>query len=430
MYEKLLMKRNCLLLLAALFCLIAPGCGPEADRREIEPLPFTGDVIVLGSGIAGLTAALEAARHGAAVILCYDELQDDRWIWNAGALDSGEEGAALLEEALAVSGKGQGKAWHYQLMAARAGEDLAWLARETGLSFAPGETLNILPDNISFGQAQRTLMKTALAEGVRLVEGAHIQELCISDEGAAGITFLDFTGVYHTAYAPAVVLADGGYLSDGERMEELCPGVSIVSRSGGQEGKGIKAARAAGIDLVSEKQFSYTLAVEEGQNWAEVEPPPGTVLIVDEQPFSLLGQPDEELLQLILDSAGGKGYLLLPETALPPGYELNWPRYTGVGAFLESHQMQIPSLYRWFSQPYGTFYGCQAKAAAVYCLGGIAVDESGRALRGGRPVEGLYALGETAGGLNGAVLMPGAALTEALVWGRRVGEEAARRAQE
>jgi succinate dehydrogenase/fumarate reductase flavoprotein subunit len=47
-------------------------------------------------------------------------------------------------------------------------------------------------------------------------------------------------------------------------------------------------------------------------------------------------------------------------------------------------------------------------------------------LRNEEPVEGLYALGETAGVLNGKTIIPGFPLTEALVWGRRLGSTACR----
>lgn len=420
--------RNVLLLLFALLLLLASGCSPEAGLHEVEMLPLTGDLIVVGSGIAGLTAALEAARHGASVILCYDEPQDDRWMWNDGALHTGDDAAdGRLEEALAAFGNGQGKTWHHELLARRADEDLAWLVRETGLSLVPEGTFRLLPENISYAQAQRHLLETALGEGIRLVEGAVLQELILGDrDSAAGITFLDPSGVHHTAYAPAIILADGGYLNDREWLQELNPGITVASWRCGREGAGVQLARAAGLDLVDETKFSYALAIEEEQKWVAAVPPPAAVLIIDEQVLPVSQQADAGMVQLLLNSTAGRGYLLVPEAALGPGHELNWPRYAGVDAFMESYQLQFPLLRRWFSQPYGYFYGCPVKAAAAYCLGGIAVDESGTVLREGRPVEGLYAIGETAGGLNGAALMPGTALTEALVWGRHVGEAVAR----
>ncbi len=419
-------------MLIALSLLLFSGCSPEAGLRDEEALPLTGDIIVLGSGIAGLTAALEAARHGASVILCYDELQDDRWMWDDGALGTGEgSNAGSIEKALAAFGQGEGKAWHYELLARNADKGLAWLIRETGLKVVSSEPLRHLPENISYIQAQRRLLETALGEGIRIVEGAVVEELLISDAGrAAGIEFIDSFDVQYTAYAPAVILADGGYLNDREWFQKVNPGITVASWRCSREGDGIKLARAAGLDMVNEMQFSYVLAIEEAQSWVDVDPPPGTVLIVDDQVYPFPQQADAAMVDQILNSAAERGYLLVAEAGLGPEHELNWPRYSGVDAFMEAYQIELPSLRRRFSRPQGNFYGCPVKPVAAYCLGGISVDESGTVLREGRPVEGLYAIGETAGVLNGAALMPGTALTEALVWGRHVGEAAARWVQE
>ena len=419
-------------LLPALLLLFASGCSPKAGGLKMETLPLTGDVIVVGSGIAGLTAALEAARHGAAVILCYEELQDDRWMWSDGALATGEAASAeMLEEALIVFGEGQGRGCHCELLARRADEDLAWLIGETGLSLMQEGLFRYLPENISYSQARSRLIEIAMGEGIRFIEGAVPQELMIGDEGsAAGMTLLDSSGILHAAYAPAIILADGGCLNDPELFQELSPGTDVVSWRSSRGGAGVKLARTAALDLIDEGEFSYILAVEENQKWVEVEPPPGALLIVDEQITPFSHQDVGSAVRLLLNSASRGGYLLVAEGALPQGYDLSWPRYAGIDAFMDAYEIQLPLLRRWFSNPYGGFCGCPVKAAAIYCLGGIAVDEWGRVLRGGHPVQGLYAIGETAGGLHGAAIMPGAALTEALVWGRYVGEAAARWALE
>ncbi len=428
MNRDLFRRRIVLQLLPAVLLLFASGCGPEAGGRKMETLPLTGDVIVVGSGIAGLTAALEAARHGAAVILCYEELQDDRWMWSDGALTTGEAASAeMLEEALFVFGEGQGRRCHYELLARRAGEDLAWLIGETGLSLVQEGMFRLLPENISYSQARSRLIEIALGEGIRFIEGAVPQELMIGDEcSAAGMTILDSSGILHAAYAPAIILADGGCLNDPELFQELNPGTDVGSWRSGRGGAGVKLARAAALDLIDEGEISYIPAVEENHKWVEAEPPPGALLIVDDQITPFSKQDGGSAVRLLLNSTSGRGYLLAAEAALPQGYELSWPRYAGIDAFMETYGIELPSLRRWFSNPYGCFCGCPVKAAAAYCLGGIAVDEWGRVLRGGDPIQGLYAIGETAGGLNGAALMPGTALTEALVWGRYVGEVAAR----
>jgi len=63
--------------------------------------------------------------------------------------------------------------------------------------------------------------------------------------------------------------------------------------------------------------------------------------------------------------------------------------------------------------------------AAVDWLGGLEVDVDGKT-----PVDGLFAAGETAGGIHGGNRIGGSALSSALVFGRRAGRRAARRVKE
>lgn len=61
-----------------------------------------------------------------------------------------------------------------------------------------------------------------------------------------------------------------------------------------------------------------------------------------------------------------------------------------------------------------------------YTMGGLAIDERARVLDGaGRPIEGLFAAGEAAGGVHGANRLGGNSLLECAVFGRVAGREAA-----
>ena len=212
--------RNTLLFVLVSLLLLAPGCGFEPGLSEEKVLPLSGDLIIVGDGIGGLTAALEAARQGAAVILFSEKPLDERWMWEEGAICPDESaGPGLLEEMSAAFDKDKGKKWHYELLARKAAADLAWLCRETGLSMVREDRCRCFPENLSYTQVHRRLKERALQEGVRFIEGAVLEELLINAFGeAAGVNFFDPAGVLNTAYAPAIILADGGYLSDPEQI--------------------------------------------------------------------------------------------------------------------------------------------------------------------------------------------------------------------
>lgn len=419
-----MVRRRCSGLVGLFILLLTlPGCGFEPGLGEEQTLPLSADLIVIGDSIGGLSASLEAARRGAAVLLFVEESLDESWIWEEGAVCPGEtDEAGLLEEALVAYSRGSGKRWHFALISQNAAKDLAWLTQITGLRMLPEEDFRSLPENLSSVQPQRRLKESAVQEGVRIIAGVELKQLLFGSGGeAVGVSFCDSAGLPNQAYAPAVILADGGILGDLESVAELAPEVITASWRTKGRGRSIELARAAGLDLVDESLFSYVLAGETEKGWAPVEPPPETLLIIDGQILPFWQYRESDLVERLIGSPAGAGYLLLAGGLAEEDGVADWTRYSDIAAFMESFQLDLTELNRRFGNRNTDFWGCLVKPVASYCLGGIAVEESGLVLQDGRPVEGLYAIGEAAGGLNGDDVMPGVALTGALVWGRHLG---------
>ena len=75
----------------------------------------------------------------------------------------------------------------------------------------------------------------------------------------------------------------------------------------------------------------------------------------------------------------------------------------------------------------GPWYVSEMVPKVHHCMGGINTDMKSRALdiENDQPIPGLYAAGEAAGGVHGAVRLGSCAVTDCLVYGRIAGREAA-----
>eukprot|EP00510_Aplanochytrium_minuta_P003240 CAMPEP_0184025018 /NCGR_PEP_ID=MMETSP0954-20121128/12508_1 /TAXON_ID=627963 /ORGANISM="Aplanochytrium sp, Strain PBS07" /LENGTH=1028 /DNA_ID=CAMNT_0026308617 /DNA_START=322 /DNA_END=3408 /DNA_ORIENTATION=- len=71
----------------------------------------------------------------------------------------------------------------------------------------------------------------------------------------------------------------------------------------------------------------------------------------------------------------------------------------------------------------GPYYVGKVTPVLHYCMGGIKIDENSKVLdENNSIINGLYAIGEATGGLHGKNRLGGNALTECVVFGRRVGQ--------
>jgi len=71
----------------------------------------------------------------------------------------------------------------------------------------------------------------------------------------------------------------------------------------------------------------------------------------------------------------------------------------------------------------GAYYVGTVTPILHYCMGGLKIDSNGNVISTkGQKIEGLYAIGETTGGLHGKTRLGGNALTECVVFGLVVGK--------
>lgn len=433
------------IILLLLFTVAVTQRAPGQDGNGEEPR-FSVDIVVVGSGIPALTAALEATRLGAEVLLLDNAALRDEFPFPLGgrfvalgpAAGLAEEGAGELDllDSIRRGSPGIEEALLREILQAGR-ETLAWLALETGLSFSfTGEDpyhvydpVFINPDLLA--EELRSALLPRLA--VMIPDGEPVEILITSGGRVAGLHFLDGRGRTNTVMAQAVILATGGFVGNRDFMQAHAPQVASLPFKGRQSGIGGEA-------------FSLTRPFRARVSHGErvlVSP----VLVPEGRPvtpsdYSLLSQGhwftgagNDVTADATLAMTAGEGKLkdflqreedifliFAAEEKTPwPGLYLirtatELAEYTGIPlAQSEEISGRLPF-------PYSLG---QLELEVFYNMGGLAANAEGQVLGPIRAIPGLYVLGEAAGNLHGEAIYPGLPLTEALVMGRSVGRNAA-----
>ncbi|HEU5059876.1 MAG TPA: FAD-dependent oxidoreductase, partial [Kofleriaceae bacterium] len=257
----------------ARWCALAAGlaaqlaCAPREGRRARPAQPV--DVLVVGCGIAGLSAAVEAASAGARVLVV------DRWsVFGGHAVMSGG-GVTMIDTPLqraagVVDGPRRAAA---DFLAWGGDADPGWVRRYAERSrvevhdwlTAMGvvfERVSQLAGN-SVPRYHRTrdrglglvipIYRNAVALGVELAWNQDVVELIVEAGQVRGVRSRDLrTGAGRVWRAGAVVLATGGFQSDLIRVRQNWPAglplpPRVLAGSGvNSTGDGLDLARRAG----------------------------------------------------------------------------------------------------------------------------------------------------------------------------------------
>ncbi len=434
------------------------------------------DVVVIGSGIAGLTAALEAQENGANVILVEKMGKTGGTTALSGGMILATNSFLQTEvedtpEALADYWfERSEEAANYDMLLFAAQESantIQWLA-DNGVEFsetvvpsgiAP-ELRGITTTTRGPGFIDPLVEKFTENSGELLLNTEATEILVDENQVVIGIKAVGKTEDI-TINADAVVLATGGYDANPEMLAEYAPRAAedhIIYSSAGNTGDGITMATAIGADTV----FTGSLIGFKGlDSTVPYYTPVGLLgltrgLIVDQAGDRFFNESlDYSLVYDIWDKHGGSEYYAIfdstnenpaLEEAVERGYaqkadtieelatlvgannlndtvsRYNELAQSGVDSDFEKANAFLAEL---TTAPY---YAVTIKNATLGTFGGVKIDMESQVLNTeGTPIAGLYASGEVSNGewFNQFYPASGTSISISATYGLVAGENAA-----
>jgi succinate dehydrogenase/fumarate reductase flavoprotein subunit len=406
-----------------------------------EPMRAEADVLIIGSGAAGMYAAIEAAHSGASVLLA-----DRSLIGRGGATVMAQMTVAVAlgaetpdhwshhyEDTLAA-GRGLCNAPLAQLLCEegpdciRAMDDwgVGWARKDGRITqaMAPGHDRPrcVYVDFLNTGPAVSKTLRTVVNKtpGIRKAGDLCVADLLRNDGNIVGAVALHLgSGAPVILSAKATILATGGltrlYRRNSASANMGGDGYALALRAGASLVDmefvqffpiGHLAPRLIGMDPIMWDPFRYKLGGRllnnQGEEFTQrygVAEDGKYVITRDVGSYAIVKE-----VEAGRGSPHGGVYLSFqhcPEAALRESFGPVIDRLAANGIDLTKVPVEVAPI-------------------AHYHMGGIAADAQMRT-----KLPGLFAAGEAVGGANGANRLSGNAITEALVFGRRAGQSAA-----
>ena len=439
------------------------------EEKAVEAKTLETDVVIVGAGGAGLSAAISASEQGASVIVVEKMatvggttalssglvqvpgtqqqadagIVGDSWeiyandIYNRGGqlgnkeiVDTICKNAYGMMEWLA----GNGINWNPKIQN-KHGEDVTYL--RTIAPIAPeGHTgaLGAVLTNTMAAKAQEI--------GAQIIFNTKAHTILMEEGKAVGIAATDSeNGIEYTIKASAVIVATGGFAANAEMYNRFNPDFSVENSDyrafSGSLGEGIAMAEAAGAALVDMHQAkiltssggpaaAVTNAIyvnETGERFVD-ETAAGEILaaamikqtgdhcymIYDSQTLS---ETPEQIAEMV-----AAGSVVTADTLEASVTSYN--KVVGGDADDAFGRTNVGSAIE-----VGPFYASERHVRLHYTIGGIKIDKDAHVYSAADAIiPGLYAAGETTGGVHGNYRVGANALSEVLVMGRVAGATA------
>lgn len=459
--------------------------GVEADAaQELKQTKFNVDVIVIGSGAAGLSAAIEAKAHGASTAIVEklptvggNSISALGSFAAVGSRIQKERGLHASPEAFYLSffrheeRPGTVRPELVKRLVAESGRALDWLndmgagLTEVAPAFGTNEYREFY-SNESIGagaEIVKELLRQAENDDIPIFTSVRAEEIVLDSRGrVTGINAVKGDGTEIEVNARAVVIATGGYAAAHDILARFNPvfGETMTSNCPGSTGDGLIMLDALGAQLVDigKVQFHPTISPIINSMIPESVRNLGGMLVDSEgRRFVNETADSDEIARVMYTSGVYKKPMFLIFDRKIADEVLGLEPTFNAGTYFTANDLE--SLARLIKVPYknlrrsiaeiqnnkadGTVDGfgrssfesnlnhypvfaVKIRPAMHYTPGGVLIDDQARVLTPfHEPVYGLYAAGEVTGGINGSRRKGNTSLTEAVVFGRIAGINAA-----
>ncbi|NCO70884.1 MULTISPECIES: flavocytochrome c [Shewanella] len=441
----------------------------------------TVDVVVVGSGGAGFSAAISATDNGAKVIL----IEKEPVIGGNAKLAAGGMNAAWTDQQKAKEIKDSPELMFKDTM--KGGRDINDPALVEVLSSHSKGSVDWMTkmgaDLTDVGMMGGASVKRAHRPTGGAGVGAHVVqvlydnavkrnidlrmntrgiEVLKDDSGKVkGILVKGMYKGYYWVKADAVILATGGFAKNNERVAKLDPSLKgfISTNQPGAVGDGLDVAENAGGAL---KDMEYiqahpTLSVKGGVMVTEAVRGNGAILVNREgKRFVNEITTRDKASAAILAQTGKSAYLIFDDSVRKSLSKID--KYIGLGVAPSADSLvklgkmegidgkaltetvarynslvssgkdtdfERPNLPRALNE--GNYYAIEVTPGVHHTMGGVMIDTKTEVMNAQKQViPGLYGAGEVTGGVHGANRLGGNAISGIITFGRLAGEEAAK----
>lgn len=452
----------------------------ETSYTPIDQLKDKYDIIIVGAGGAGMTAALEAKAAGAnPVILEKMPVAGGNTTKSSSGMNASEtkfqkeqgieDSNDLFYEETLKGGHGTNDKAMLRFFVDNSAAAIDWLdsigIRLNNITITGGmnEKRTHRPeDGSAVGQyLVKGLTKNVQEQGIPVFVNADVKEITQQDGKVTGVKVLFNQADEKTIAGSAVVVTTGGFGANKEMIAEVRPDLEgyVTTNQIGSTGDGIKMIEALGGTTVDMDQIQVHPTVQQEKSYliGEAVRGEGAILVSSEakrfvneldtrdKVTAAINSLPEKSAYLVFDS-GVKSRAKAIEQYEKMGFVLKGDTIEALAQAMNVPADQLKTtLDTWnasvkskkdteFGRTTGMdndlsaapYYAIKIGPGIHYTMGGVKINTNTEVLnKAGQPIPGLFAAGEVTGGLHGQNRIGGNSVAEIIIFGRQAGIKSA-----